>query len=32
MHVREAENIILSQIKDYYETQLKQAEHQITKN
>ena len=30
--MREAENIILTQIKDYYETQLKQAEQKITKH
>ena len=31
MHIREAENIILSQIKDYYEAKLRQAEQQIGK-
>ena len=32
VHVKHAENIILSQIKDYYESKLKDAEQHISKN
>ena len=31
MRIKQAENIILIQVKDYYQTKLKEAEQQISK-
>ena len=31
MHTKQAENIILTQVKDYYQTKLKEAEQQISR-
>jgi len=32
MHIKEAENVILTQVKSYYETKLKDAEFIISKS